>query len=243
MPVPEIPKKEKPLVDITNCTPLWMVTMGDSMSLLLCFFVMMLNFGSIHSEELMNIVGAFSGGREIMRPSAATAKESWHRRKDAEIQPAPVLLRLSDIPRRLQDTERRLAASGFERHIAVKQLEAGILVRIDDQLLFDSPGKLAPAGERALRDIVNLLEAVGNEVRLRADMDDGEAAGEAHARSAAVAAFLMTQGAIDRRRVGFAARSIEAPDSPRTFEIMLMESPDTRQLGFSDLWNREEWQR
>ena len=55
------------------------VTMGHAMSLLLCFFVMMLNFGSLYSDELANLFGVPSGGNEIMPVRSTGQLVPWER--------------------------------------------------------------------------------------------------------------------------------------------------------------------
>lgn len=53
-------KKRRPAPDKGGC-PLWMMTFGDAMSLLVTFFVMLIAFSSIEEEQLAAVVGALRG--------------------------------------------------------------------------------------------------------------------------------------------------------------------------------------
>ena len=56
----EEPKKEKKKPEELTC-PEWMMTMGDCMSLLLCFFVLLLTFSTQEDAKLMNVLGVLQG--------------------------------------------------------------------------------------------------------------------------------------------------------------------------------------
>jgi hypothetical protein len=237
---PEFKKKEKLIIDSTNCTPTWMVTMGDAMSLLLCFFVMMLNFGSLHSDELINVFGVLSGGNEIM-PVQSTGLERPRSKSAEEDEFAPVVLRNTDVPRHLKDLKRKLAAEGYTHNVTIDELKNGIRFRIDEAVLFAADATISPRGQDVLLDIVNLLQGTGNEIRLSAcGSPDPNGTDTAYAKSLCVADFLADQGHLPRRRFGIGARF---GDDRAVFEIQLMEKAGTKQLQFADLWKREEWDR
>lgn len=50
-------KKERKKPEEITC-PEWMMIMGDAMSLLLTFFVLLLTFSSMNDANLMNVMGS-----------------------------------------------------------------------------------------------------------------------------------------------------------------------------------------
>jgi len=108
------------------------------MSLLLCFFVMMLNFGSLHSDELANLFGVLSGANEIMPVKSTGQLVPRNQSKDTA---AAVVIRKSQVPARVNDLQRQLAASGFQHHISIEQLRNGLRVQISESLLLASHNK------------------------------------------------------------------------------------------------------
>jgi len=242
MPVPEVPRKQKLIVDSTNSTPGWMVTMGDSMSLLLCFFVMMLNFGSLRSDELINIFGVLSGGKIIV-PVVGTGNELVRQRQPGIDENAPVALRRAGIPKHLGDLQRRLAAEGYNHHVSLTDLQHGLRIRFGEDILFEADGAISPAGRTVLRDVVNIFQGTPNEIRLTAAIArNGAEAESAYGKALAVADFLVVEGGLSRSRISCGAHGTEFGQPP-VFDLLLMEKADTKQLAFADLWKEGDWQR
>ncbi|MDF7800933.1 flagellar motor protein MotB [Pontiellaceae bacterium B1224] len=64
--------RERPEPDQEGC-PLWMLTFGDAMSLLVAFFVMLVSFADFEEHSLQNMMGALKGGlRAVPLPMATT---------------------------------------------------------------------------------------------------------------------------------------------------------------------------
>jgi hypothetical protein len=232
----------KPIVDETNCTPNWMVTMGDTMSLLVCFFVLLLTFSDLNSEKLTNMFGMFSGSSGVIgRKSRMSSLRV--RGQDAEEKAlSPVLLRFSDIPDRLHATRRRLAVQGFKEYVTLQQLKYGLRIRIDECVLFDDEQSVSTQGIAILEEVGNLINGVDNEVRLVTVAKNNTSRAELPCwKTAAVADCLATDSGLKRDRFGFGIRFSAETDTDNTFEINLMENAGVAQVRFSDLWQHEEW--
>ncbi len=59
-------KKEKKSEDVSAGAPMWMVTYGDMMSLLLTFFVLILSFSSIQEAGFKQAIGSLKGALGIL---------------------------------------------------------------------------------------------------------------------------------------------------------------------------------
>ena len=67
-------RREKREPPAEGC-PLWVVTFGDAISLLVTFFVMLVSFCSFEEEELMSLVGAMKGGLRSAPVEMATSTD------------------------------------------------------------------------------------------------------------------------------------------------------------------------
>jgi flagellar motor protein MotB len=144
------------IVEVEGC-PEWMLTMGDCMSLLLCFFVMMLAFSTPDEEKLMNVIAGMQGALGIIPPimrekGVSVYKVSKDSKDDkvADGSPekvefdvksiSPVDLRSMAIINRFNSFKNRLVELGFKHHLELEQVAEGIRMTIDfDKILVDAP--------------------------------------------------------------------------------------------------------
>lgn len=77
--------KEKPEPPEEPGCPLWMVTFGDAVSLLVTFFVMLVSFADFEEHALQNMLGALKGGlRAVPMPMATTVASMESEDEDVE---------------------------------------------------------------------------------------------------------------------------------------------------------------
>lgn len=132
--------------------PMWMVTFGDLMSLLLTFFILLLSFATMdkpreYQEAIISIKGAFG-----IMPRELTA---------VQINPMPVRMRrpnkkVEDVARRIQ---RSLQVVGMQKDIEMKYDDAGGLkITLPGQILFATgETQLQPSAYPLLSNIGALL--------------------------------------------------------------------------------------
>lgn len=148
---------KKPQEEVEEGLPAWMATFADMMTLLLCFFVLLLSFAKQDIAKFESLTGSIKDafGVQLKRPYATKAafsptdKESkGEKSKTQEIQElAREMLSIVKDNKFL----RRSATVTGERE--------GVLIRIDSAYLF-GPGsaKLNRAAEKALSEVAKLLK-------------------------------------------------------------------------------------
>ena len=175
-------KKEKRIVQENLC-PTWMCTMGDCMSLLLCFFVLMLTFSSPNEAQLTETMGFIKGALGAL-PSNATAKDTLdveNQTKESEKDPdadyskkkipvdqlSPVILRKVEFEHQIKKFERSLKRLGFENVIRLNLLDEGISLKTDfDNLFIEGSARLTSQSRELIAGFAEISGGVGNEIRL-----------------------------------------------------------------------------
>lgn len=147
--------------------PAWMVTYGDLMTLLLCFFVLLLSFSSIEMAEFQKALGSLQGALGVLP-----------KHESALIQFDPIIPQLSDFQkRRVQKvvSELRNIASrqGMKDQIAVEETKDGILIRIDSPVLYNSgTAELKKTSFPILLKIIEMINSWPNIIRIEGHTDN-----------------------------------------------------------------------
>ena len=63
-------KKKCP--DCQECLPAWLAAFGDLMSLLLCFFVLLLSMSSMDAKKVSEAIGSLSGAMSVLEGGTKT---------------------------------------------------------------------------------------------------------------------------------------------------------------------------
>jgi chemotaxis protein MotB len=150
-------KNNKPQEEVEEGLPAWMATFADMMTLLLCFFVLLLSFAKQDIAKFESLTGSIRDafGVQIKRPYATKAafsptdKESkGEEQKSQDVQ---------EIAREMMTI---IEENKFLRRSATVATEReGVLIRMESAYLF-GPGsaKLNRSAERALAEVAKLLK-------------------------------------------------------------------------------------
>lgn len=168
--------------------PEWMVTMGDAMSLLVCFFVLLLTFSTVDQGKLMNVLGFMRGALGMAPLTHVEGKELLLKKEEdpqvgGTVEGAggteeqlvdvdtvsPLRLLSLEIIRESRRLEQRLHLLGFKEAVSVTAIEEGMSVTIAASTLFQENGRdLSEDAGILLDDVAALARHVENEVRVSA---------------------------------------------------------------------------
>lgn len=203
--------------------PLWMVTYGDLMSLLLTFFVLLLSFSTITDEELFReAIKSFRGSVGFL-PRELTM---------VQVNPLPKHMQrpsrsAENLARRIR---RQMQVLGKEDLVKVLFDQKGELrISLPSQVLFDSASAtLKPEAFPVLNDLSAILVAVPEGfLEIRGHTDDRPLNSTdvfrdnydlSHARADAVARHLMLEGPALTERVEIIACGASQPIALNTTE-------------------------
>jgi chemotaxis protein MotB len=167
------PKKEK------KGAPEYMLTYGDMMTLLLCFFVLLFSFSSVDKKQFEKLVSAFKAalgvmpGAKIYSPDGAAGLKGKVIKKINQKKLSKQLVeikKLSDkqlqsekkkekIQRQLQLISKFLAKEIKEKKVVVEYRDIGIVLRIPQVNFFELGSvKLSPESKFILKKIAYLLK-------------------------------------------------------------------------------------
>ncbi len=123
-------KKKKSNGESKGGAPLWMVTYGDMMSLLLCFFVLLVSMSSIQESKFKKAMGSLMGALGVMKLDRAII--------EFEELPIPAKYRFGaeDVQRELQRFKEYLEKVELEDNVEVEETDEGFVLRLDSPILF-----------------------------------------------------------------------------------------------------------
>jgi len=196
--------------------PPWMATFADLVTLLMCFFVLLLSFANQDLANFRTLMGSIKDafGVQTERPEATFAAYSPTRleKKGVKLdQNQKVVLDLTMQLRALieEDTELKKSAG-------VTAEREGVLVRVESAFLFDAgKAELKPNAEAVLSRVLSILKEYNFNCVIRGHTSDQEGDSGTYpsnwelsaARAAATLRYLVNKGGIDARRlkaVGYA---------------------------------------
>ncbi|MBI3985835.1 MAG: hypothetical protein HY343_02865 [Lentisphaerae bacterium] len=180
--------------------PAWMLTFGDTMGLLLTFFVMMISFTSFESDKLTDFMGTMRGAFSVAPDAAGRST------------PEMAASRLSEEPvslDRLEPLVRQVFASAlgtrFGRQMFCGMVDEGMAIIVDMDGVF-KPGSLElnRGQEDLFRSLGVVARSLDNEMRVTAVLPEGTAFSPALAQTAW--AFAAKRAMVFRDEVAGANR-------------------------------------
>jgi len=258
---PPPPPKEKEEIIYEACAPLWMLTMGDTMSLLLTFFVMLLTFSTFDEGKLLKAMGSMKGAFGIMEAGAPSNDAAMQPDEKAENRGeveggereeilvnkeniAAVNLRTLKIANKYNELKERILELGFDKFITIQQFDQGIFMDIEfDKLFISGTAELDHNAAVILQSFANLAGSVGNEVQLTACFNEGESSkgkkysalwALARERIVAIGELLYSKYHIARSRMSY-GYSIIQENTPAYLRLLLAEKIGTRETTMAEL--------
>ena len=240
MPAEE-PKKVDP------GAPKWVVTFGDLMSLLLCFFVLLLSFSEMDRQKYKQVAGslekAFGVQRKMRVMEIPKGMKIIARDFDQEIIETRIR---EDLGKEIDDML-STQLEEYKDQIALEANENEVIIRLMGESTFDSGKveireKLKPL----LMRVAKVLEKDGGDIVVAGHTDNVPIRSGPYktnlrlsiARAAAVAEYILSHSKIDAKRIstmGFGEyRPIESNlnargrEKNRRVEIILSNLPQTQ---------------
>ncbi len=210
------PPKKQEEVDCEEGLPMWMATFSDMVTLLLCFFVLLLSFANQDVTKFRTMMGSIKDafGVQVKRRDAefAAFSPSNVERKDVKLdQQDQAVLGMVMQLKALSDRDLDLKKS-----VKITTDDMGAIMRVPNALLFD-PGsaKLKPTADKVLNDVIKILKTHNFDLVVRGNTDDEYQPNPNYpsnwelsaSRAAASLRYIMEKGGIEASRlkaVGYA---------------------------------------
>ncbi len=168
-------KKAAPC-DCPKCLPAWLAAFGDLMSLLLCFFVLLLSMSSMDAKKISEAIGSLAGAMSVLEGGTKT---EISKQRILESTPIESREESSEQVNRIKQAiaeMNEMMEKGKGPAVTLEESEEGFVLRLPASLLFKA-GEARIESEDALlflKRIALLIQELPNdlEVSVRGHTDD-----------------------------------------------------------------------
>ena len=198
-----------PISDEEEGAPAWMVTFGDLMSLLLCFFVLLLSFSEMDRNKYRVVSGSVKNAFGIQREKPVFESPKGSKMIAREFDQAIMLTKIEEVVKEIID-ELDNEYEELKGFVEVEAEENQVTIRMMGEATFDT-GKadLRSNFLPLLLKIGEVLAKTRGEIIIAGHTDDvpltgglfGSNLGLSMARAGSVAEFLLRSSTIDPKRL------------------------------------------
>ena len=198
-----------PQEEVEEGAPLWVVTFGDLMSLLMCFFVLLLSFSEMDRKKYRMVSGSMAHAFGIQREKPVFESPKGQKMIAREFDQAIVSTKIEESIQPIIDE----IQNEYEELKDAVELEIGedtVTIRMMGETTFDTgKSELHPAFRPLLKKIGAVLSQTKGEIIIAGHTDNiplsgglfGSNLGLSMARAGSVAEYLLRTTAIDPKRL------------------------------------------
>jgi len=141
--------KKCPKVECPKCLPGWLAAFGDLMSLLLCFFVLLLSMSTMDAKKVQEAAGSLQGAMSVL--DGETSTEVQHK----QLQIATPIQSETESAKQVKSMKQTIVEtnemlkSASESEITLEESEDGFMIRLPANILFEK-GKAKIINDDAL---------------------------------------------------------------------------------------------
>lgn len=163
-----MPKKRRERPQAAGA-PEWMTTYGDLVTLLLAFFVLLYSFSVLDVQKFQQIMSSiqisFLGEQGIMETAVDPSR--------GEMVQLAVDHKFEDVLVTYQEVKEHLRQEGLEGMIKTRIEERGIVLEIQDQVLFDSGrAEIRQEAQTLLQKVAGIIAEVPNQIIVEGHTDN-----------------------------------------------------------------------
>ncbi|MBO8129217.1 MAG: OmpA family protein [Peptococcaceae bacterium] len=155
----------------------WLITYADLITLLLIFFVVLYSFSKIDAEKFAaiaeSLTKALGGGQMsfiLDQPGTSIAPGLQNQSNDIDLQQSAEAVQLARIEGQLR---KFIKEKGLDASISVISEERGVVLSIQDTVLFESgKARLTPEAKEIIDEVGLLLLSVPNYIRIEGHTDN-----------------------------------------------------------------------
>ena len=140
-------KKKCP--DCPECLPEWLAAFGDLMSLLLCFFVLLLSMSSMDAKKVSEAIGSLSGAMSVLEGGKETEISKRRLQIATPIESQDETSETVNTITQAVIDANEMMEKGHGPTISVEEAEEGFMIRLPAEVLF-KPGQAKIENQDAL---------------------------------------------------------------------------------------------
>ncbi|MEA1892092.1 MAG: flagellar motor protein MotB [Campylobacterota bacterium] len=129
-------KKKCP--DCPDCLPAWLAAFGDLMSLLLCFFVLLLSMSSMDAKKISEAIGSLSGAMSVLEGGTKTEISKQRMQQSTPIDSNDETSEaVNKVTQAVMDAN-EMKEKGKGPAISLEEAQDGFVIELPASLLFKS---------------------------------------------------------------------------------------------------------
>ena len=169
-------KKKCP--ECEECLPAWLAAFGDLMSLLLCFFVLLLSMSSMDAKKISEAIGSLSGAMSVLEGGTKTEISKQRIQESTPIESQDETSEMVNRVQQAAGDANEMQEQTKGPTITVEEGEEGFTINLPAALLF-KPGSATIENEDALlflKRMALIIEELPNEmeVSVQGHTDEGK---------------------------------------------------------------------
>ncbi len=131
-------KKRAKESNCPKCLPGWLAAFGDLMSLLLCFFVLLLSMSTMDAKKVEEAVGSLSGALSVLEGGTKTEVSQERQQETTPIdQQDETAQKIKTMRRTIIEVNEMMKDGASESNkVTLKESEDGFMIRLPAKLLF-----------------------------------------------------------------------------------------------------------
>ncbi len=198
-----------PQEEVEEGAPLWVVTFGDLMSLLMCFFVLLLSFSEMDRKKYKMVSGSMAQAFGIQREKPVFESPRGQKLIGQEFDQAVIITKIEEAIKPIID-EIKNEYEELKDSVEIEVGEESVTIRMMGETTFDTgKAELNPAFRPLLKKIGGVLSSNKGEIIIAGHTDDiplsgglyGSNLGLSMARAGSVAEYLLQSTSIDPKRI------------------------------------------
>ncbi|MBA3024886.1 MAG: OmpA family protein [Sulfurimonas sp.] len=127
-------KKKCP--DCPECLPAWLAAFGDLMSLLLCFFVLLLSMSSMDAKKISEAIGSLSGAMSVLEGGTKTEISKRRIQESTPIESQDETTEAVNMIQQAVGDANEMMEKGKSAAITLEEAQEGFVIQLPASLLF-----------------------------------------------------------------------------------------------------------
>ncbi|WP_419787879.1 flagellar motor protein MotB [Pseudodesulfovibrio sp.] len=217
-PAPEAPKKEEGI-------PAWMATFADMVTLLLCFFVLLLSFTNTDVTNFKRMLGSIQEALGVQLEDSSATNTPYAETSFKERRTVKERREIVELGARLKQFIRAHDLTNMAR---VSNDKSGVMLRFSNMVLFGKgSAKLTPMSQKALDIVIEGMENKNFNLIIRGHTDGALPESSLYnsnwelsaARAATCLRYILTHSNIPATRMKAVGYASAKPLFPSTTEV------------------------
>ncbi len=157
-------KKKCP--ECEQCLPAWLAAFGDLMSLLLCFFVLLLSMASMDAKKISEAIGSLSGAMSVLEGGSQTEISKKRIQKATPIETTEETTQTVNLVKQAASDANEMMEKGKDTVISVEEAQDGFVIELPAALLFKSGSALITSDDTLLflKRIALIIDEMPNDI-------------------------------------------------------------------------------